>query len=81
MTISILAAVFLLLILGIALLGFKAIIKQGRSPEDLNKERCSICRAQYPRGQLIERQVGDYRLLYFCPSCIGSLYSDLTSKN
>jgi hypothetical protein len=81
MTITILAAFFLLLVVAVAVVGFKAVIRQGRSPEDLNRERCSLCRASFLRAQLIERQVGDSRLYYFCANCISSLHNELVSKN
>lgn len=81
MTISILAVLFLATILAVSFVGFRFIIRQGKSPEDTNKEKCSICRTQYNRSQLIERQVGDYRLLHFCQSCIISLHNEVVSKN
>ncbi len=81
MTISILAVLFLAVILVVSLVGFRAIIRQGKAPEDINKEKCSICRTQLNRSQLIERQVGDYRLLHFCQSCIMSLHNEIISKN
>ena len=81
MIVTVLAVVFLVLLLVVAVIGFKAIIKQGKAPQDLNKERCSICKREFPKSQLIERQVGDYRLLYFCGSCITGLHSELTTKN
>lgn len=78
--ITILASIFLVVIIAIAVLGFRAVITQGKSPEDLKKEKCSICRTAYPTSELVEREVGDYRLLYFCPSCIESLRTDLKLK-
>lgn len=81
MIVTVLAVVFLVLLLVVAVFGFKAIIRQGRAPQDINKERCSICRNEFLRSQLIERQVGDYRLLYFCGPCITKLHSELTTKN
>ena len=81
MIVTILAIVFLLVLLAVAVFGFRAIIKQGKAPEDINKERCSICRGQFPKAQLIERQIGDYKLLYFCGPCIAKLQTDLTTKN
>jgi len=81
MIVTVLAVAFLLTLLAIAVFGFKAIIKQGKSPQDLNKERCSICREQFPKVQLIERQIGDYKLLFFCGPCIVKLHTELTSKN
>ena len=81
MIVTILAVVFLIILLFVAVLGFKGIIRQGKSPADLTKERCSLCRQQLPKSQLVERQVGDYKLLYFCGPCIASLHTELTSKN
>jgi hypothetical protein len=81
MIVTVLAVVFLLLLLTVAVFGFKAIIKQGTAPQDLNKERCSICREQFPKTQLIERQIGDYKLLFFCAPCIMKLHTEITSKN
>jgi len=81
MTITVLAVLFLLVILAVAFFGFKAIIRQGKSPEDINREKCSLCRVSYNKSQLVERQVGDTRLYYFCASCIGSLHSELIGKN
>lgn len=81
MTVTILALVFLGTILLAAFFGFRTIIRQGKAPEDLNKEKCSVCRMQYNRSQLIERQVGDYRVMYFCQSCIMSMHNEVISKN
>ena len=81
MIVTVLAIVFLIILLLVAVFGFKAIIKQGKSPQELSTERCSICREQFLKSQLIERQIGDYRLMYFCGSCITTLHTELTSKN
>ena len=81
MIVTVLAVVFLLLVLALAVFGFKAIIKQGRTPQDLNRERCSICKEQFVKTQLIERQIGDYKILFFCGACITKLHTELTSKN
>jgi hypothetical protein len=80
MTVTILAVTFLIILLAVVAFGFKAIIRQGKSPEELNKERCSICRAQLDRSELIERTVGDYRILYFCSQCIESLHHEKTTR-
>lgn len=81
MTVTVLAIGFLVVIVVIALFGFKAVIKQGKSPEDLNKEKCSLCRMQFNKSMLIERQVGDYRVHYFCPECIAKLHDEMVRKN
>ncbi len=82
MTVSILAVTFLILIGFVAYVGYKTIIRQGpKSPEELNTEKCSVCRERFSKDQLVERQIGDYKLLYFCRNCILGLYGDLGIKN
>ena len=81
MSVTILAIIFLAFVLAVSLFGFKAVIRQGKRPEDVNKEKCSLCRQMLPKSQLIERQIGDTRVLFFCPSCVTALYNELTRKN
>jgi len=81
MTVTILASVFIVVVLAIAIFGFKAIIRQGKPVADINMEQCSLCRKQFHKNQLIERQIGDYRLFFFCSSCINELHRELTTKN
>ncbi len=81
MIITVLAICFLLLILAISFFGFKAVIKQGKRPEDINKEKCSLCRRSFLKSQFVEREVGDMRVYYFCAECIASLQREITSKN
>ncbi len=81
MTITVLASIFIVVVLLVALLGFKAVIRQGKSPEEMNLEKCSLCGQKLNKASLLERQVGDYKLLYFCAPCINKLHNDLISKN
>jgi hypothetical protein len=81
MTLTILAIVFLFVVLGIAALGFRAIITQGKPPQELGKERCTLCRQVFDKTQLLERQAGDSRLFYFCAPCITKLHTELLRKN
>ncbi len=81
MTVTVLAITFIIIVLLVTVVGFKAVIKQGKKPEDINKERCSICGVQYHKAQLIERQIGDHHLYFFCGTCISSLHSELISKH
>lgn len=81
MTVTILAVVFLIIMLAVVAFGFKAVIRQGKAPQDINKERCSLCRQQFHTSTMIERQIGDHKLYYFCPACITALHNELISKN
>ena len=81
MTVTVLAIIFIIIVLLVTAVGFKAVIKQGEKPENYNKERCSICQVQYHKAQLIERQIGDHRLYFFCGTCISSLHNELISKH
>jgi hypothetical protein len=82
MAVTVLALAFLVLVVFIAVVGYKAFVrKSGDLTDDPNTERCSICRQRFNKQELIERQVGDYRLLYFCRNCVMGLYTDLGMKN
>jgi hypothetical protein len=81
MTITILASIFLALILLIAFIGFKVATQQTGPMEDPNTEKCSLCRTRFHRSVLIERQVGDHKLFFFCPACVRSLHEELVTRN
>jgi hypothetical protein len=81
MVVTILAAAFLVLIGFIAFVGYRSIISKQASEIAPDTERCSICRERFDKHALVERQIGDYRLLYFCRTCILGLYGDLGIKN
>jgi hypothetical protein len=67
---------FLILLLLFILYGWGIIMRrsgeEGTGPED----KCSICRKRFLKSDLVEREIGDYRLLYFCNECIQSLSTD-----
>ncbi len=81
MTVTILAVAFLILISFIAIIGYKTIIKGGPSRDEIHLEKCSVCGNKFERNQLLLRQIGDYKLLYFCRECVLRLYADLGLKN
>ena len=81
MIVSILAVAFLIIMGFIAFLGYSAIIKRGKIEAEMNTEKCSICRNKFDKDLLLLRQIGDYKLLYFCRDCIHKLYADLGLKN
>ena len=81
MAITVLAILFLALIVGVALLGYKTIVAAKNPPGEANLEKCSLCRNKFDKRSLVERQIGDYRLLYFCRECILKLYQDLGISN
>jgi len=81
MPVTILAVVFLLVLVIVAIAGTRLLRKQPGAPEDANREKCSICREKFDKGELVLREIGDYKLLYFCRNCILKLYTDLELKN
>lgn len=80
MIITVLAVLFLLIMAAIAVFGYKMIITQGPRPEDINREKCSVCRKKFNKNDLVLRTIGDYKLLYFCEECIGGLYTEAKAK-
>lgn len=81
MSVTILASLFLVLLLLIAFIGFRAGLKPATPTADVNTAKCAICREQFAKSLLIERQIGDHALMHFCPACITALHTELTQKN
>ena len=81
MAVTILAVGFLLLVIAIALAGFKMFGQGGVQSTGRDTQKCSLCLRTLDKSSLIERQVGDYRMLHICRDCVLSLYSDLGLKN
>lgn len=61
--------------------GYSVGIRRSSNPEEENLLKCSLCLEKFSRSQLIERQVGDSKLFYFCETCIRSLHKELDATN
>ena len=81
MIVTILAVAFLIIVGFAALLGYKMVISGGPDSSEQQMERCAICRERVEKSELILRQIGDHKLLFFCRKCITTLYADLGLKN
>lgn len=68
---------FILALLGLILYGFGFVMRRPSDGSPSDSTKCAICRLPFKRDQLVERQVGDSKLLSFCPSCILNLHDDL----
>lgn len=76
MVVTILASILLLVLVAVIFYGYGFIMKSARARGEADVERCTLCRVSYDKGQLVERHVGDSRILYFCKMCIGKLSDD-----
>lgn len=80
MTITALAVVFLLLLLLAAVFGYRVLSKKAASLSGNADEQCSICRNRFAREDMLERQIGDFAVRYFCEECIGKLYAEMSTR-
>ena len=71
-----LAILFVILLVGAVFYGFSIVMRRPPSASELNSEPCSLCRNRFNKSQLVERQIGDYKVLYFCRVCITQLKKD-----
>jgi hypothetical protein len=79
--VSILAVLLILFILAVAYFGLRYIMNQGNIPlEDIDKEKCSLCRKQFPKNELLVREVYDVKVYFFCKDCIESLNYEVHNK-
>jgi len=81
MTITVLAVAFLLLILFVAVVGHKVIMQRDSASKDIDAQKCSICQKMFDKSILVERQIGDYKLMYFCRECVIKLSVNVGMKN
>lgn len=79
--VTFLAIVFVLLLIGTILYGYGIVMRRPPTEQELRTEKCSLCVQRFPKEELIERQVGDYRLLFFCAQCIAALHQELRDKD
>lgn len=71
-----LSILFLILLLLFIAYGWGIIMRRTGQTGSDGGEKCSICRQRFQKNLLIEREIGDYKLLYFCGRCIKNLSED-----
>ena len=78
MVITILAVLCFVLLGIVTVAGYRAVIRgTGGPPVAVETEQCTLCRRRLPKAGLVERQVGDYKIHWFCRECITRLASDI----
>jgi hypothetical protein len=78
MIVTVLAILCLALLGFLTVVGYRAIIRGGESASRAEgMEKCTVCRRSVRKERMVERQIGDYRLLFFCAGCVRELASDL----
>ena len=77
--ITYLAIIFIIFLVLIAFYGFGFILKNPQG--QIETEKCEVCRNSFEKKDLVERQIGDFKLVYFCTGCISNLANDEKIKN
>ncbi|HLF14109.1 MAG TPA: hypothetical protein VI932_04400 [Bacteroidota bacterium] len=81
MVVTILAILCILLLGLITAAGYRAVIRGSGGPRVAEEsEKCAICRLPSGKTEMVERQIGDYKLLYFCRTCIVRLAEEIGIK-
>ena len=73
----------IIILVGLILLiyyGYSVGVKKHVKPGEENLQRCSLCLRSFPRDKLIERQVGDSKVLCFCEGCVRDLHKEIESR-
>lgn len=68
---------FLILLLLFIFYGWGIVMRRSGDEKSPGGEKCAICREKYSKDLLVEREIGDYKILYFCGDCIHKLVNDL----
>ena len=72
---------FVVLLLGGALYGFGIVMRRPPTQEELETEPCTLCGQRIKKENLVERQIGDYKILFFCGECIEKLSLESSKRN
>ena len=80
MTVTALAVAFLFFIIVIVVAAQWLFTQKAGSLKPANNEQCTICRNYFDKNELVERQIGDYKVLYFCRQCVEALCAEAKSK-
>ncbi len=75
-----LAILFVVMLLAAVVYGFGIVMRRPPTQEELSTEQCSICRTSFPKDALVERPIGDYKVLWFCTSCIDGLSKEVHQR-
>jgi hypothetical protein len=81
MALTIGAIVFLVGLVFLVYYGYSVGVKKNVKPGEENLQRCSLCTRKFSGSELVERQVGDNRVFYFCHSCIESLSAETQRRD
>lgn len=72
-----LAIGFVLLLIGAIFYGFGIVLRRPPTQEELDEAQCFLCKNRFDRRLLVERVIGDSKIVYFCRQCIADLQKDL----
>lgn len=75
--ISFLVILFLIFLIVIVFYGFGFMMRDPK--EKLLTEKCEVCRNDFPKVELIEKQIKDFKIVYFCKDCIKDLNNQITN--
>ena len=74
---TILAFAFIVLLVVAVFYGYGIVMKRPPNQDELRTETCTLCRLRVDKSMLVERQVGDSHVYYFCRDCVRKLHDDL----
>jgi len=72
-----LAIAFVIFLIGAVLYGFGIVVRKPPTKEELDSAQCFLCKSRFDRHLLVERVIGDSKIVYFCRQCISDLKRDL----
>ena len=73
MALTIGAVILLIGLMFLIYYGYTVGVRRSVKPGREHLQKCSLCLQSFERSKLIERQVGDSKLFYFCEECVKNL--------
>lgn len=75
--VTFLSILFLIFLVSLIFYGYGFIVAPSKSKKDVELEKCTVCNQKFAKVEMILRQVGDFKLIYFCKTCIQNLSEEI----
>lgn len=72
-----LAIGFVVILIAAIFYGFSIVLRSHPDRSKAQTASCFLCKKAFNLTQLAEREIGDSKVIYFCPDCVKNLYDDM----
>lgn len=80
MALTIGAIILLIGLIYLIYYGYSVAVKKTSRPGEEQFVRCTICQGRFDPSTVVEKQLGDSKLYYFCDECVEELHQAMQKR-